>query len=346
MKKLDSPLKQRKKSGEVISIYELLMALARQIKTILSIFFCIPILTIFYLFFISTPEYKSTSKFISSSNSSGNSSSLASQFGISIPIINSETKWAYAEVLRSRTLAKKLLTSKFDTKKYGKQIPLLQILNKGRTLPVSAEIISNGVDELLRSTNIVENKKTGIFTLSVFTFEPKLSKQINEAMLFELDNHQKEYNKNRTTTTRLFIEGRIVETEKELMMAEEKLKKFTESNRRIENSPSLLLAQQRLSREVSVLTSVFTSLKEQLETTKIEDVKESDYIILIDEPEEPAYPKKPSKKTILLFFSILGLILSIIVAFFKDYIDFMSKDEKNKYYKVKLVLFEKIRSIF
>ena len=103
-----------------------------------------------------------------------------------------------------------------------------------------------------------------------------------------------------------------------------------------------MLAQQRLSREVSVLTSVFTSLKEQLETTKIENVKESDYIVLIDEPEEPVYPKKPSKKTILLFFSILGLVLSIIVAFFKDYIDFMSKDEKNKYYKVKLVLLEKI----
>ena len=116
------------------------------------------------------------------------------------------------------------MSLKFDTKKYGNQIPLLQIFNKGENPPLNAEIISNGIDKLLNSNTIVENKKTGIFTLSVFSFEPKLSKQINEAMLFELDNHQKEYNKNRTTTTRLFIEGRIVETEKELMMAEEKLK--------------------------------------------------------------------------------------------------------------------------
>ena len=56
-------------------------------------------------------------------------------------------------------------------------------------------------------------------------------------------------------------------------------------NRRIENSPALQLEQQRLNREVIVLTGVFTTLKQQLETTKIEEVKESDYVIILDPPE-------------------------------------------------------------
>ena len=43
-------------------------------------------------------------------------------------------------------------------------------------------------------------------------------------------------------------------------------------NRRIENSPALQLEEQRLSREVAVLTGVFTTLKQQFETTKIEEV--------------------------------------------------------------------------
>ena len=63
------------------------MVLARQIKIFLLIIFCVPILTILYLFFISTPEYKSTSKFISSSNSSNSPSSLASQFGITLQLL-------------------------------------------------------------------------------------------------------------------------------------------------------------------------------------------------------------------------------------------------------------------
>ena len=42
------------------------------------------------------------------------------------------------------------------------------------------------------------------------------------------------------------------------MAAEENLKVFMDRNRRIENSPALQLQQQRLAREVTVLTGVFT----------------------------------------------------------------------------------------
>ena len=66
-----------------------------------------------------------------------------------------------------------------------------------------------------------------------------------------------------------FIEDRIINTRMELENAEEAFKNFRDSNRRIENSPTLQLEQQRLAREVSVLTGVFTTLKQQLETTKI-----------------------------------------------------------------------------
>ena len=45
-------------------------------------------------------------------------------------------------------------------------------------------------------------------------------------------------------------------------------------NRQIQNSPYLQLERERISREVSVLTSVFTNLKQQLENTKIEEMKE------------------------------------------------------------------------
>ena len=48
------------------------------------------------------------------------------------------------------------------------------------------------------------------------------------------------------------------------MTAEENLKVFMARNRRIENSPALQLEEQRLSREVAVLTGVFTTLKQQL----------------------------------------------------------------------------------
>jgi len=65
--------------------------------------------------------------------------------------------------------------------------------------------------------------------------------------------------------------------------------KTENGNRRpdLENSPALQLEQQRLTRKIAVLTGVFTTLKQQLETTKIEEVKQSDYVVVLDPPEAP-----------------------------------------------------------
>ena len=179
-----------------------------------------------------------------------------------------------------------MLKKNFDTNRYGKNVSLLQILTYGNgelnfgidTLEILA------VDKLSSNISIREDLKNGIITLNVHSFEPKLASEINWAIIDGLDSHQRMYNQNKSSDTRKFIEERILDTEKELVLAEEELKNFMDRNRRIGNSPSLQLQQQRLTREVTVLTEVFTTLKQQLETTKIEEVKESDYVIIIDEP--------------------------------------------------------------
>ena len=73
---------------------------------------------------------------------------------------------------------------------------------------------------------------------------------------------------------------------------------------KIENSPSLQLVENRLAREVQVLIGVYTSLKQQLENTKIEEVKDSDYIVVIDSPLLPIIHESPRKKRfVILVFS-------------------------------------------
>ena len=55
-------------------------------------------------------------------------------------------------------------------------------------------------------------------------------------------------------------------------------------NRRIENSPALQLEQQRLEEGNGFNWCIHKRLKQQLETTKIEEVKESNYVIVLDPP--------------------------------------------------------------
>ena len=84
--------------------------------------------------------------------------------------------------------------------------------------------------------------------------------------------------------------------------AEPRLEIMKNGNRRpdLENSPALQLEQQRLTRKIAVLTGVFTTLKQQLETTKIEEVKESNYVVVLDPPEAPLFSSKPKKKCMVI----------------------------------------------
>ena len=257
--------------------FDFLNIFAENIRIIIFIPFTLALVTMLYLILIAKPSYSSVSKIISSSSSGrvSQAQGIAAQFGINLPASNSEPKWVYPEIIKSHTLSKKVLKRDFETYKFGKNKSLQYILTqdiKGEyDSPEILELIAS--KRLLKMISVSENFKTGVYTITVDAFEPGLAKGINSAIIEELDNHQKDYNRIKTSDTRKFIEDRIVTTEQELRNAEESLKNFLDRNRRIENSPSLQLQQQRLAREATVLTGVFTTLKQQLETTKIEEVK-------------------------------------------------------------------------
>jgi uncharacterized protein involved in exopolysaccharide biosynthesis len=90
------------------------------------------------------------------------------------------------------------------------------------------------------------------------------------------------------------------------------------------------LEQQRLTRETSVLTGVFTTLKQQLEMTKIEEVKESTLIQVLDPPIAPFHRDSPNRRLSVLLSLILGFGFAVVVAFVKEYASNSDDDEKGK----------------
>tara|TARA_Y100001934_G_scaffold283143_1_gene400765 strand:+ start:2653 stop:3738 length:1086 start_codon:yes stop_codon:yes gene_type:complete len=317
-----------------ISLTDIMLTLARNTKVIIITPTILCSLMIIYVSFIAKPIYTSTSKIMSSSNTGGitQAAGLAAQFGIALPAGQSEQKWAYPEIIKSRTLARSMIKKKFDTNQFGSQKSLMQILTYGNDKPeVGLDTLEiKAVDNFLKMIDVSESKMTGILTLNIHASEPSLAAKLNKSLVEALDEHQKKYNKAKTSDTRKFIEGRILDTEKELMAAEENLKVFMARNRRIENSPALQLEEQRLSREVAVLTGVFTTLKQQLETTKIEEVKESDYVIVLDKPEIPLMRSKPKKKELVVLAGVIGIGIGILIAFFRKFVSKIEKDDKKK----------------
>jgi len=280
------------------------------------------------LFYVSlqADAYTSESKLTSSSSKSSSSSravGLAAQFGVLIPGGGqSETNWIYPEIIKSRKLAKKLLALKFKIDKNTSEKKLINILvpqkiQNQRPFHIIEEIASRKLRNMIE---VSKNIKSGIYTLRITTRVPSFSYQLNNALILELDNLQKSYNKSETMKARLFIEERIIEIKKELNQAEEKLKNFITRNRRMDNSPLLTLEKDRLDREVILLNGIFTTLKQQLETTKIEEVKDSRYISIIDPPSIPIEASGPSKVFLVVISTILSFIFISLYVLFVDYI--------------------------
>jgi uncharacterized protein involved in exopolysaccharide biosynthesis len=146
-----------------------------------------------------------------------------------------------------------------------------------------------------------------------------LAADIATAVIEELDRHQQLFKSTRVSEKRQFIEGRIEEVQIDLEKAEDALKQFRYRNRQIQNSPSLLLEQERLAREVQVIIGVFQTLKEENELAKIQEVEETPVVHVLDLPEAPLDRSGPNKRKTVILAGFLGIGLGVGLVFVREY---------------------------
>ncbi len=353
-KKIDSEFisQSGKEVVNLISFTDILFIIAKHVRILFFVPMAFCVIVALYAIFFAKPIYKSSSKIVSYTESSSSNLSqaagLAAQFGISLSDGNNDQQWAYRDIIKSRTLARAMLKNKYDTKEYGIQKTLLQILTYGNKKPTFGfdTLRTLATEALLKKIDVAENLKTGIYTITISGREPQFVYELNNDLIDALDNHQRNYYKVKKEETREFIESRIESTENELRVKEEALRNFMVQNRRIENSPNLQLEQARIQREVNVLTSVFTTLKQQLETAKIEQVKNNDYVIVIDPPEVPLYRAKPNKRLMVILAGIFGLVFGVFIIIFIEYFDKYDEKSKKKIIQAKDMIKQNLKDSF
>lgn len=274
------------------------------------------------LFFMESIYTSSSSLLpINSESSISKVSGIASQFGFSIPGVKNNVKMVYPEIIKSRTLAKKMLFKKFNTKKFGKNQTLLKlIMHRNERAPVGLDtLILNGMNEFIKMVNVEDNPQNGIVTISVDSYEPELANDILRALINELDLHQKQFKTEQIVKKRIFIEERIKDIYKSLLTLEESVKNFRIQNRKYIESPTLLLEFERLMRETEVQKQLYITLKSELEMTQIREVEKSDIFHILDEPEIPLKRSRPNKKRYVLLAGFLGIGLGLFISFTREW---------------------------
>ncbi len=232
-------------------------------------------------------------------------SGLATTFGLQFPFDPVNKEDMYPPILTSDRLLGNLL----DAPVPGGDTPttsLLEILAPEG--PTDEERRARAIRHLRRRVvRAYKNFDTRVVTLEVTTLDPELSVAIADRLVTSLEDYLVAMRRSEGSQNSVFIRDRILYVREDLGRAEETLRRFRETNRRIGNSPELLLHEERLTREIALREQLFLELQGQLEAAKIEESKSTRILRVLDQPSRPDRPSRPHRPLFILAGGLLGL---------------------------------------
>jgi uncharacterized protein involved in exopolysaccharide biosynthesis len=248
-------------------------------------------------------------------------SGIAAQFGLAMPTSEpSQSPAFYADLVQSRGLLGSVVDTPFEyetedgTKVKGTLTDFYKSKGKSPGLRRDAAIrrLADDVD----ATTV---QKTGVVDLSVTVTQPALAVQINQRLLELLNEFNLKSRQSQAGEERRFTERRLSEVKQDLRAAEDRLQQFLQRNRDIRNSPELTFQADRLQREVAMQQDVYTTLAQAYEQAKIEEVRDTPVITVVQQAE---FPVRPDRRGLVIK-SILGLMAGLLVgaalAFWRSY---------------------------
>jgi uncharacterized protein involved in exopolysaccharide biosynthesis len=293
---------------EVVSLLSIVnMVLRNRYLVAGTVFFATSLVVLITLLWPRNYTAESSFMLQSRQNLPANLAGLASQFGVALPTGEANQSPAfYAELLQSREILSAVVDSPI-TLHEGVAVRKAALADwfkiSGATAALQRE---KTIKKLRKAVAASVSARTGVATLRVTTRNPELSERISERMLSWLNAFNLEKRQSQASAERRFTEARVEEARQQLREAEERLLVFTQRNRDTRSSPLFSLEQDRLSREVSMRQQIYTSLVQAYDRAKIEEVRDTPVITVLQAPEQPVRADP--------LYLPIKLILTVIVA--------------------------------
>jgi tyrosine-protein kinase Etk/Wzc len=248
-------------------------------------------------------------------------SGIAAQFGLAMPTTDaSQSPAFYGDLVQSRGLLGRVVDTPFEyeaedgAKVKGTLMDFYK--SKGKTPPLRRDAAIRRLGDDVNSTTI---QKTGVVDLEVTVTQPALALQINRRLLELLNEFNLRSRQSQAGEERRFTERRLGEVKQDLRAAEDRLQQFLQRNRDMRNSPELTFQADRLQREVTMQQDVYTTLAQAYEQAKIEEVRDTPVITVVEQPELPVRPDRRGLITKSLLGLIAGMLIGSALAFWRSY---------------------------
>lgn len=272
------------------------------------------------------PVYQARASFVPNSSSGsvklptgmsggGGLGGIATQLGIGATADPTESPDFYSDLMESRELRTRLLTSRFPdprTETAGDSVRLIDLLRIRNQDPQRR--VEIGLKLLDQASDVSFFDKTNLVKLNVRTEWPALSAQVANRTLDLVSEFNREQRTSRARSNRVFLESRVNRARSELDAAEATHRLFYDQNRSWKTSPSLVFQEQQLQRDVDRTAELYLLLQRQLETAMLEENNDAALITVVDSAVAPRKAHWPRYGLLLMSVMIGGTLLGIMLA--------------------------------
>jgi uncharacterized protein involved in exopolysaccharide biosynthesis len=271
------------------------------------------------------PRFESQALLVPENNASttlpNNLTSIANQFGLTLPSESGRSPEFYSDLVRSRVIVEDVLLARYAVRQNsGPAGPdsgtLLEVVDiRGRS---PQERMEAGVD-WLRMATVVDVRKTGIIDVKVRAPWPVLAAAIVNQYVSALNRFNTERRQSQARERRQFVEGRAASVDSELRTAEDNLRAFYEGNRQWQSAPKLMFEEGRLRRQLELRQELVLNLRRELESARIAQVNDTPVLTVI-ESGVPATRHVTPRRTYLVLGAVgVGLILVVFGVLLREY---------------------------
>lgn len=215
----------------------------------------------------------------------GSLGQLATQLGFGgIPLARpTETPQFYSDLLRTREIIRDVVLSPYAPTVGADSLNLVTFY--GVQERDSAETVQAAIRRLMKDLTVRTSRASGIITLEVSQTDPGVALGVARRFLDLMNDYNLRRHQSQARAEREFLEHRLASARKELDAAESSLSSFLTRNRSFREAPLLVAEEQRLQRRVALAQEVHTSLAQSYERSRIEEVRNTPVITIIETPE-------------------------------------------------------------
>jgi uncharacterized protein involved in exopolysaccharide biosynthesis len=276
------------------------------------------------LTFIRPRQYVATGSFMPQNSGTNRVGDLAAQFGVAVPVTGNkaETGEFYVALVESREILKALVLQEYQSVEppafRGDLIEYFEIRRARRD-----RAIQDAVTELRKRIKVELERASGIVHFEVALPQPQIAERVAAGILERVNYHNIQLRQNQARSEREFVDRRLADQRVALQTAEDELARFYSRNRQLTrmggaSSPSLAAAEARLQRQVSINQQIYLTLAESYEQAKIDEVRNTPVISVIERPEDFVRRKPRGTVRNAVLAGFVGLLSGILLAFARE----------------------------